>query len=103
MRKHIIKIYRCSDYYNNFYKEYIVNTLLEEHYHGNIFLFNIYFDKDDEMDEQLLFEYYLIASKYGEYALFDLRCHLSQNRSSSMENYYRLSTYGFDKGIWEIQ
>lgn len=51
MRKHIIKIYQYSDYFTNFYKKYIVNTLLEEHYHGNIFLFNIYFDKDDEMDE----------------------------------------------------
>ncbi len=95
MKEIEIRIEKNRDY-DKFWDEYIDcnNELKEEYRHGKI-NFIVKFNKSEDVDEQLLFNYYLIANKYKDVAEFILYVYLDENREENNPALFKLSHYGF--------
>lgn len=90
-----IKIEQKADY-DLFWKEYIDdNNDLKEEYRNCRIYFIVKFKKSEDVDEQLLFDYYLIANKYGERAEFTLQVHLDEEMKENDPVFFKLNHYGF--------
>ncbi len=91
---HILEIFDRKSY-NQFFEKYISekNDIIDN-YIGDEFIFKIKFN-DENVDEQLLFDYYLIKKKYKTQATFNLQIYLSKIKEERSDIYFALSTYGF--------
>ena len=92
---HHVKITNQNDYEKNFYSKYIDDKcLLQTKFLNDCFIFDVEFPEHKDIDEQILFEFYLITCKFGG-KNFKLNCCLNKTKEESIEEYYRLSTYGY--------
>lgn len=93
---HEIEIFSRSDY-NIFFQKYVGdgNSILTR-YKGDKFIFQVKFDTED-IDEQLLFDYFLISKQYGLDASFVSEIYLSEIKDDrkKLDTYFALSAYGF--------
>lgn len=85
----------CDKDYQSFYNKYMDNNHIKEAYNNFTFIFEISFPSLDDVDEHLLFEFYLIANKCFQ-TKFELRCIFNNNTLKEVEStYHFLSAYGF--------
>lgn len=94
MKDWSVKIEQKRDYdyfWDNFIDD---NNDLRKEFQNGKFNFIVIFENNEDVDEQLLFDYYLIANKYGDKAKFNLQVHLNEDEQED-SIFYKLSHYGF--------
>lgn len=90
-----------ADYYN-FFREYIGDdNRIKSEFKGGKFIFQVRFEREEDIDEHILFDYYLISNRYGEAAEFYLEVFLSEaiKGKGNQNAFFRLSTYGLFQEI----
>ncbi len=99
--EYTIVITRKEDYFI-FFRNYIDSSnKIKSELKGSVFIFKVKFEKEENIDEQILFDYYLISNKFSNDASFYLKVYLPEEMSSksSTDAYFRLSRYGLFQEI----
>lgn len=95
MKQGLIKIEEERDY-DIFWDKYVdKNNNLKEEFKNKKIDFIVIFNKYEDVDEQLLFNFYLIANKYCQMAEFTLHVHLDKNIEKKEAILFKLNHYGF--------
>lgn len=99
--RYMICIVDRTDYYS-FFKKYVDNdNNIKKEYKNAEFIFQVKFEKEEDIDEHILFDYYLISNKYARNAEFYLEVYLSEaiEGKGNQNAFFRLSTYGLFQEI----
>lgn len=95
-KRHIIEIKEHKDYFEKFYNRFVNMDKLKTEYEKDEFEFKVQILDNEDIDEQKLFEFYLIVDTYSKQKeQFILDCNIDKNRKDENDLYFHVSTYGY--------